>query len=140
MHVSTKGRYAVQVMVDLMHEHSDKPTPLRLIAQRQGVSEKYLEQIVKPLVDQGFLSSTRGVAGGYALAADPATITVGQILSAAEGDFVPAPCMNQKQTFSCANQQRCISHRVWQEIKDSVDDAVNSMTLASLINTEGQSE
>lgn len=138
MHVSTKGRYAVQVMVDLMYEHSDKPTPLRLIAQRQGVSEKYLEQIVKPLVDQGFLTSTRGVAGGYALSADPQSITVGQILRAAEGDFVPAPCMNQKQAFSCANQKRCISHRVWQEIKDSVDDAVNSMTLASLVDSHIQ--
>lgn len=94
MRISTKGRYAVRVMLDLAVNNTGEYIKVKQIADRQGISEKYLEQIIAILNKAGFVKSTRGAQGGYRLSRDPAEYTVGQILRLTEGSLNPVPCLD----------------------------------------------
>ena len=93
MIVSTKGRYALRVMIDLSEHQSEKYVPLKEIAARQEISEKYLENILKVLVQNGFLEGLRGKGGGYRLTRSPDQYTVGEILMLTEGSLAPVSCL-----------------------------------------------
>ena len=131
MKISTKGRYALLLMGDLARADKGTLTPIKEIAARQGISEKYLEQIVRSLVRSGLVLSTRGSQGGYRLAYEPKDITVGQILRATEGDLAPVDCV--ADGGSCDVEESCETVFIWRRIKEAVDDVVDGITLSDLV-------
>lgn len=135
MQVSTKGRYALRLMVDLGGADDEYYTPLREVAERQNISEKYLEQIVRPLARAGLVKSARGVQGGYKLALDSEDITVGQILRTVEGDLAPVPCVAGAEC-NCERESICATVDVWRSIKESVDNVVDHISLKDLVEKD----
>lgn len=132
MKVSTKGRYAVRLMLELALHYQREVMPVKSIAQRQEISLKYLEQIIPSLVKANLVQSTRGAQGGYSLLLPPDSITVGQILRAAEGPFMPVECVGHGAE-ACRRYKDCVTVQVWQKIKQAVDDVVDSITLGDLV-------
>ncbi len=132
MKVSTKGRYAVRLMLELALHYQREIMPIKSIAQRQEISLKYLEQIIPSLVKANLVQSMRGAQGGYSLLMPPEAITVGQILCAAEGPFIPVECVGQ-DPVTCRRFKDCVTVQVWQKVKKAVDDVVDSITLADLV-------
>ena len=106
MIVSTKGRYALRVMIDLSEHQSEKYVPLKEIAARQEISEKYLENILKVLVQNGFLEGLRGKGGGYRLSRPPEEYTVGSIIRLTEGGLAPVACL-EEQSGRCRRADQC---------------------------------
>ena len=106
MIISTKGRYALRVMIDLAEHQTDRYIPLKEIAQRQEISEKYLESILKSLVQQKFLTGLRGKGGGYRLTRAPELYTVGSILRLTEGSLAPVACL-EDGAVQCARSASC---------------------------------
>lgn len=131
MKISTKGRYALRLMLDLALTGNEKPVPLRDVAQRQSISDKYLEQIVTQLSRSKMVRSIRGAGGGYLLTRDPAEYTVGEILRALEGNLAPVSCAVDGQC--CERIDRCVTVEVWSAIQDAVSGVVDNMTLADLV-------
>ena len=131
MKISTKGRYALRLMVDLALEGCGEPVSLRDVARRQQLSDKYLEQIVTPLSRAGLVRSVRGAGGGYLLTRDPAEYTVGDILRPLEGDLAPVECATDAEFCDRAGQ--CVTVELWQEIHRAVSQVVDHTTLADLI-------
>lgn len=131
MKISTKGRYALRLMLDLALSPADRVVPLRDVAQRQGISDKYLEQIVTPLSRAGLVRSVRGAGGGYLLTRDPKDYTVGEILRPLEGSLAPVSCVDG--TGCCERAADCVTREVWQEIQAAVSSVVDHITLADLV-------
>lgn len=131
MKISTKGRYALLLMGDLARANKGQLTPIKEIAHRQGISEKYLEQIVRSLVKAGLVLSTRGSQGGYRLADEPKNITIGQILRATEGDLAPVDCV--ADGGFCDVEGSCETVFIWRRIKEAVDGVVDGITLSDLV-------
>lgn len=131
MKISTKGRYALRLMLDLALNSNGGAIPLRDVARRQEISDKYLEQIVIPLSRAGLVRSIRGAAGGYLLTRVPEQYTVGEILRVLEGSLAPVSCADG--TGCCDRADRCVTMEVWQEIQAAVDKVVDGMTLAGLV-------
>lgn len=131
MMVSTKGRYALRLMLDVAVNSNGSPVPLRDIAQRQELSDKYLEQLVIPLSRAGLVKSIRGAGGGYLLTRDPKEYTVGEILRVLEGTLAPTSCT--EEGHCCENADRCVAMEVWEQIQTAVNDVVDHITLADLV-------
>lgn len=131
MKISTKGRYALRLMLDLAVYNTGEPVSLKDIARRQQISEKYLEQIIAVLNRAGFVRSIRGAQGGYVLSRRPQDYTVGMILRLTEGDLAPVSCLNQSPA-ECARRGECVTVRVWEKIYQAVNDVVDHITLADL--------
>ena len=113
MKISTKGRYALRLMLDVaLHSHG-AAVPLRDVAQRQEISDKYLEQIVTQLSRAGLVRSVRGAGGGYLLTREPEEYTVGEILRVLEGNLAPVSCVDQDDTCRCNRADRCVTVEVW---------------------------
>jgi len=134
MKISTKGRYALRMMIEFGLE-PDKCTKISQVAARQGISDKYLEQIVTPLLKAGYVRSIRGAQGGYMLTRKPEEYTVGMILRQAEGSLSPVSCLDT-DVNPCEQACRCATLTVWQQIKDAVDQVVDHVTLADLIEEQ----
>ncbi|NLY68452.1 MAG: Rrf2 family transcriptional regulator [Clostridiales bacterium] len=131
MKISTKGRYALRMMVDLaVHSHGEWIS-LKEISERQNISIKYLEQIVSNLMRSGLLLSSRGPQGGYMLARKPEDYTVGEILREIEGSLVPVACMESAPNH-CLRYKQCPTIKFWEGLYKVVTDYVNSVTLADL--------
>lgn len=131
MKISTKGRYALRVMLDLAQNGGDGPVPLRDIAERSSISLKYLEQIISSLNRAGMLVSTRGSGGGYALARKPEDYRVGDILRAAEGSISPTSCT--EENAQCDKKAECVTYKFWLGLDRAICDYVDSVTLADVI-------
>ena len=131
MKISTKGRYALRLMVDIAQQ-SPACVSLRESAVRQDVSIKYLEQIVPSLVKAGLLTAVRGQQGGYRLTKEPVSYCVGEILVAAEGSLAPIACL-EDDALLCSRQGDCRTFTFWTGLYDVISDYVNSVTLATLI-------
>ena len=131
MKISTKGRYALRVMIDLAMHSNGKYITLKDIAQRQGITNKYLEQIVSLLNKSGFLDSARGNTGGYRLSKSPKDYIVGDILRATEGDLAPIYCLTEDGV--CERKQECKTYSFWKGLDDVINDYINSKTLEDLI-------
>ena len=132
MIVSTKGRYALRVMIDLSEHQSEKYVPLKEIAARQEISEKYLENILKVLVQNGFLEGLRGKGGGYRLTRQPQEYPLGEILRLTEGSLAPVACM-EEGAHPCDRAARCRTLPVWNRLGQLIGDYLDSVTLQDLL-------
>ena len=132
MLVSTKGRYALRVMIDLAEHPTDGYIPLKLIAERQGISEKYLESIIKLLVRARLLTGLRGKGGGYRLTRSPEEYTLAEILNLTEGTLAPVSCMENGQC-SCDRTQDCRTKPIWTELDNLIQNYLESVTLAAFL-------
>ena len=156
MIVSTKGRYALRVMVELAQHQGDGYVPLNVIAERQDISEKYLESILKVLVQdkvpkkdlhatqEGWKECTsetitglRGRGGGYRLTKAPEDYTLGEILRLTEGSLAPVACTDDGE-HDCPRKGICPSHPVWQKLDNMINEFFDGITLADLIQTAPQ--
>ena len=133
MRISTKGRYAMQLMLDLARYNTGDPISLKDISKRQEISEKYLEQIISLLNKGGFVRSVRGAQGGYLLNRDPKDYKVGEILRITEGDLAPVACLDQN-SMECEKRTGCATVRLWQMIDDAVSSVVDKVTLQDLLD------
>ena len=135
MIVSTKGRYALRVMIDLAEHQSDKYVPLKEVAARQEISEKYLENILKVLVQNGFLEGLRGKGGGYRLSRELKDYSVGEIVRLTEGSLAPVSCLEGENT--CPRADKCLSLPVWEKLDTLINDYLDSVSLADLLAEGG---
>lgn len=129
--ISTKGRYALRVMLDLAEYQTERYIPLRDIAKRQEISEKYLETIVPVLVKHNFLTGLRGKGGGYKLSRNPESYTVGSILKLVERSIVPVACLEDEKN-NCNRAEQCKTLPMWTNLNKLIDDYLESITLLDL--------
>ena len=137
MKISTKGRYAVRLMLDLALHNTGECIKVKEIAERQSVSEKYLEQIVGVLNRAGYLVSVRGAQGGYRLARDTKEYTVGMILRLTEGSLAPVACLDTGAVV-CERADTCETLEVWKELYDAINQVVDGVTIADLVERRQQ--
>ena len=135
MKVSTKGRYALRIMLDLAVHNSGELVPLKDIAKRQGISIKYMEQIISPLAKAGFVQSLRGSSGGYRLSRDPSEYTAGEILKVMEGPLTSTSCL-EGEINECPRADACSTLNFWKGLNKVINDYVNSVTLEELAEEE----
>ena len=135
MKVSTKGRYAIRVMLDLAVNNTGEYIPLKDVSERQGITLKYLEQIIPILNKSGFLLASRGFQGGYRLAKTPDKYTVGDILRATEGSLSPVACLDNEPVL-CQRADMCTTLSVWKGLKKVIDDYVDGITLQDLLDQQ----
>ncbi|MCC8048862.1 MAG: RrF2 family transcriptional regulator [Oscillospiraceae bacterium] len=134
MLVSTKGRYALRVMVDLAEHQGDRYIPLKEIAERQEISEKYLETILKVLVQEKMLVGLRGKGGGYKLSRAPEQYTVGSVIRLTEGSLAPVSCL-EKNAAPCSRASVCRTLPMWQRFDDVMNEFFDSYTIADLMRS-----
>lgn len=146
MKLSTKGRYGLRAMIDLARYSEEEPVSINSIAARQGISERYLEQLVALLRKAGLVNSIRGATGGYVLAKKANEISVGDVLRALEGSLEPVKCAAYYSEDGCMASGGCVTKYVWQRINDSINETVDKMMLDELVkesrqlNPEGECE
>ncbi|HHV84144.1 MAG TPA: Rrf2 family transcriptional regulator [Tepidanaerobacter syntrophicus] len=129
MKLSTKGRYGLKAMYDLALNYGGEPMPLKNIAERQDISEPYLEQLMAILKKEGLVQSVRGAYGGYLLTREPSKITVGDVLRALEGPIGLVDCVLEQDAAECEKYDSCITRIVWEKIRDSIIKTIDSITL-----------
>ena len=132
MKLSTKGRYGLKAMFQLALYKSEGPIPLKNIANKQNISEQYLEQIFSILKKSGLIKSVRGAQGGYLLVKEPKDITVGDILIVLEGPVSISECIIDEDI--CENSGICVTKVVWERLKKGIEDVINSITLQDMID------
>lgn len=133
MRISTKGRYSLRMLLDLAEHRDQGFIALKDIANRQGISKKYLEQIVTLLNNSDLLRTNRGNQGGYMLAKDPDQCTVGQILRITEGNMAPVACMDDNPN-QCERAGFCKTLSIWKGLKTVVDDYLDGITLQMILD------
>lgn len=131
--ISTKGRYALRVMIDLAQHQTEAYVPLKDIAQRQEISEKYLEIILKTLVKEKLLKGLRGKGGGYQLTRAPKDYTVGEILELAEGGICQVACL-KPGAEPCPRKESCVTLPLWKKYDALVHDFFGQITLEDIVN------
>lgn len=134
MRISTKGRYALRLMLDLALAEN-QVVRLKDAAARQGISLKYLEQIISVLQKCGYVKSMRGPGGGYMLAKKPEQYTVGMILRQIEGSLAPVACLDGEEN-DCVRQESCVTLRLWKMLYEAINGVVDQVTLADLVTWE----
>lgn len=132
MKISTKGRYALRLMLDIAEQMDGKPISIREISSRQKISEKYLEQIISILNNAGYVRSIRGPQGGYVLKYDPDKYTVGMILRLTEGTLSPVSCVGD-DAEECERMGECQTVMLWKKLDDAIRGVVDHITLADLM-------
>ncbi len=135
MMVSTKGRYALRVMVDLAEHQSEGYIPLKEIADRQKISGKYLEAILRVLVRERFLIGLRGKGGGYKLSRPPEQYTVGSIIRLTEGSLAPVSCL-EEYSDQCPRTSHCRTLPMWKKFHQVVDEFFDGYTIADLMASD----
>ncbi|MBR0408800.1 MAG: Rrf2 family transcriptional regulator [Clostridia bacterium] len=139
MMISTKGRYALRVMVDLAQHGKDGYLPLKEIAERQDISEKYLESVLKGLVQEKLLVGVRGKGGGYRLTKPPEEYTVGSILRLTEGELAPVACL-ESSAAPCPRAERCATLPMWKKLNSLLQQFFDGITLADLMTDSVQKQ
>ena len=132
MKISTKGRYALRLMLDLAMNGENNVVRIKDIAERQQISDKYLEQIISVLNKAGYVRSTRGPQGGYLLRKAPEDITVGMVLRLTEGGISPVACLDADE-FQCEREARCSTIGLWRRLDKAIRDVVDTTTIADLV-------
>ena len=132
MKISTRGRYGIRLMLALALNYNNGTIPLKTIAKDQGISEKYLEQIISILSRAGFVRSIRGNQGGYYLARPSSDYTVGSILRITEGSLAPVDCLSGDKN-PCTRQMDCVTLRLWRELDEAISGVVDKYTLEDLV-------
>lgn len=138
MKISTKGRYALRTMIDLAMNDTGENISIKAIAARQGISTKYLEQIISTLNKAGYVKSERGANGGYRLTKKPEEYTVGMILRLTEGSLAITTCTQDEQNL-CERYGCCTTVKVWEKINKAINDVVDNITIADLAADEQSS-
>lgn len=134
MKISTKGRYGLRILLDLATHQAEGPVIMRDIAARQGITEKYLWQVINLLKAAGLVSSVRGAKGGYVLAKLPAAITLLEIISILEGPVTVVDCVDTAET--CDRSSSCVTREVWKRIEDSLKKTMAGITLQELVERQ----
>lgn len=132
MKLSTRGRYGLRAMLDLALHYDDGYISLRNIAERQEISEGYLEQVFAMLKKDGLVKSVRGAQGGYKLSYPPEDITVGMILRTLEGSLAPVECVDGENPSKCSRYDECVTKFIWEKMRDSLYEVVDSISLEDL--------
>ncbi|HPX12168.1 MAG TPA: Rrf2 family transcriptional regulator [Syntrophales bacterium] len=131
LQISTKGRYGVRLMIDLALRYGEGPVLLREIAGRQGISEKYLWNLISPLKNAGLVVSYRGARGGYSLAKPPSKINLGEIMRLLEGPLCLVGCVEKPS--ECGRSAMCIIRDVWEDVSRRISKTLESITLAEMV-------
>lgn len=139
MKISTRGRYAIRVMIDLAEHDTGEYIPLFDIAKRQEISEKYLEAIVSTLVKNDLLTALRGKGGGYKLTKRPEEYTVGSILKVTEGSFAPVACLERKP-IQCERAEYCKTLKMWQGLQELINDYFENITIQDLLDGDSDGD
>ena len=134
MKISTKGRYAMRLMLDLALNNTGAPISLKDVARRQEISDKYLEQIISVLNRAGYVRSVRGAQGGYLLRKAPEEYTVGMILRLTEGSLAPVACRDEGDDVDCEKREECVTLILWKKINDAICSVVDHITLQDLVD------
>ena len=134
MRLSTKAKYGTRAILDLAMHYGEGPILIRDIAQRQGISKKYLEQIVAALKGAGLVKSFRGAHGGYALARDPASIKMSEVVQALEGPLTLVECLDDPSV--CPRAPYCVAMEVWARVNRAMVEALDSLTLQDLVDRQ----
>ena len=134
MIVSTKGRYALRVMIDLAEQHTDERVPLKEIAERQGISQKYIEAIMTLLSKNHFVDAVHGKGGGYQLNKKPEEYKVGDILRLTEGSLSPVACL-EKGAEVCPRKAECRTLPMWTKLDEIVENYLDSISIADLMKS-----
>ncbi|HCF14792.1 MAG TPA: Rrf2 family transcriptional regulator [Eubacterium sp.] len=137
MKISTKGRYALRLMMDLAENNNGSPISLKDVAKRQDISDKYLEQIISILNKAGYVRSVRGAQGGYMLKMESQNYTVGMILRQTEGSLAPVACIEDDEIV-CDRQQQCVTSIVYKKINDAISGVVDNITLQDLVDWQNE--
>ena len=137
MKISTKGRYALRLMMDLAENNNGSPISLQDVAKRQDISDKYLEQFRSILNKAGYVRSVRGAQGGYMLKMEPQNYTVGMILRQTEGSLAPVACIEDDEIV-CDRQQQCVTSIVYKKINDAISGVVDNITLQDLVDWQNE--
>lgn len=135
MKISTKGRYALRMVVDLAENTDDSYISLKDIAQRQDISKKYLEQIVPLLSNKGILRTNRGNKGGYMLAKKPCDISVADVIIAAEGTLAPISCLEYSPN-DCPRSEKCATLFMWEGLYKVVSEYLESISIQDIVDQE----
>ena len=135
MLISTKGRYALRVMIDLAEHQAEGFIPLKVIAQRQDISEKYLESIINQMVKAKLVSGLRGQGGGYRLTKAPEQYTVGSILRITEDSMAPVACL-EPGSEACPRAAECRTLSLWRGLDKVINDYLDDFTLADLMHSD----
>ena len=133
MKISTKGRYALRMLIDLASNREDGYISLKDIAERQDISKKYLEQIVPMLNKSGILRTNRGNKGGYMLAKAPNELTVGDVLRATEGNLAPVSCLEYEPN-TCPRREDCATLYIWEGLYKAVNEYLDNITIQDIID------
>lgn len=139
MKISTKGRYALRLLIDLAEHENDGFIALKDIAARQEISKKYLEQIVPILNKSGILSTNRGYMGGYKLAKAPEQYTVGMILRVTEGSLAPVACL-EREVNDCARADECVTLPIWKGLYAVINEYLDGITLQDILDKKKAGE
>ncbi|OAT85010.1 RrF2 family transcriptional regulator [Desulfotomaculum copahuensis] len=132
MRLSTRGHYGLKAMFDLAQHYGAAPVPLKLIAERQSLSEHYLEQLLGALRKAGLVKSVRGAQGGYMLAREPDRIKVGDVIRVLEGPIAPVDCVNETNPAECDQFECCVTRTVWAKVRDSIAGVLDSISLGDM--------
>jgi len=132
MKISTKGRYALRMIIDLALHQDDGFVSLKDIAERQEISKKYLEQIVPMLNKSGILRTNRGNKGGYALAKSPEQLSAGDILRATEGSLAPVSCLDDNPN-TCPRQESCSTLYIWEGLFKTITDYLDNISINEIV-------
>ena len=132
MMVSTRGRYALRVIIDLAENAADGYVPMREVAERQGLSLKYLERILPLLVSEHLVEGVHGKGGGYRLSKEPSKISVGEVLRITEGDIAPVACL-ESNAVKCEQINDCRTLPVWKGLNDRINEYLDSVSIADLM-------
>lgn len=134
MKLSTKGRYGLRAMIDLgLHSQDGEAVSIQSIAERQNISESYLEQLVRRLRTAGLVKSVRGAGGGYQLARPASEISVGDMLRALEGSIEAVTCIGNENSERCEQADICVTWTVWSRVNAAIEETVDHIMLEELI-------
>lgn len=140
MKISTRGRYSVTALYALALRYGEGPVPLKSVAQGQGLSENYLEQLMVPLRRAGLVKSIRGAQGGYMLGREPREITIGAIITTVEGPIAVVDCLLAEagaEDQPCERACACVTRGIWEKVCDSISRVLDSITLQTLMDNDG---
>ena len=137
MKLSTRTRYAVRAIIELAQNEQNKPMQLKVIAERQNISVKYLEQLIAVLRSAGFVRSIRGSKGGYVLAKEPNQIRLSDVFHCLEGNVTTTECVDNE--YYCERSADCAARQVWTQVQQAIENVLQSITLRDLVDrTKGQ--
>jgi Rrf2 family cysteine metabolism transcriptional repressor len=134
MKLSTKGRYGLRAMLELAYNAEEGPRTIHAIAEKQEISERYLEQLLIPLKQSGLVKSVRGSQGGYILGRAPQEISVGDIVRVLEGPLSPVDCVSEQNPDDCKRAGICVTRPIWTKVRDCIAEVLDSYSLQDLVN------